>query len=99
MTFTFMATEQLTTTKLEFGTATTQINATILNTGTTDVILNAVTVTGSGVTGATITSTTIAAGDTVVVPITNTGAWVAGSAYNVELLSTKGNKFSYTATA
>ena len=99
LTFTFMETEQLTITKVEFGSAATMINVTIMNTGTTDVVLNAVTVTGSGVTGSSIASTTIAKGATVEVSITVTGAWAAGNAYNIELLSTKGNKFAYTETA
>jgi len=99
-TFTFMETEQLTISKVEFGSAATQINATVMNTGTSDVVVNAVTVSGSGVTGSSIASTIIAKGTTVEVPITvTTGAWSAGKAYNVELLSTKGNKFTYTGTA
>jgi flagellin-like protein len=99
LTFTFMETEQVSISKVEFGTAATQINATLMNTGTTDVVVNAVTVTGSGVTGSSISSTTIPKGSTVVVPITVTGGWTAGTAYNVEIVSTKGNKFSYTETA
>lgn len=100
LTFTFMATEELRISKIEFGPATTQINATVMNTGTTDVVLDAVTVTGSNVTGSSIASTTIDKGTTVVVPITvTTGGWLDGITYNIELVSTKGNKFTYTANA
>jgi flagellin-like protein len=103
LTFNFMDTEPLTITKVSFPTGDTDaINVTVMNTGTSDIIITGVTVTGSGVTGATldVTSYTITKGDTSEqIDIDLTGAWVAGAAYNVELLSSKGNKFSYTEIA
>ena len=104
LTFTFMETEQLTITKVAFGDADTEVNATVMNTGTTDVIISGCTVTGLGVTATDFTplapaGVTIAKGTTVQVNMTATGGWSAGISYKVELLSAKGNKFSYTATA
>lgn len=99
LTFNFMATEQLTITRVTFGPANTTIVANVLNTGTTDVIINNVNVVGNGVTDASVPSTTIGEGTSVLVTITVTGAWSATNLYNIELISTKGNTFAYTDTA
>jgi flagellin-like protein len=103
LTFTFMETEQLQITKVSFPTADTDaINVTVMNTGTSDVVITAVTVTGNGAGTASLNagSQTITKGDnSEQIDIDLTGAWVTGSAYNIELLSSKGNKFSYTETA
>ncbi|MHC3129510.1 MAG: hypothetical protein IBV52_05475 [Candidatus Bathyarchaeota archaeon] len=108
MTFTFMETEQITITKLAFaGTNNTQITATVMNTGTTDVIISSASISGYNITTSTFTitgdSVTIAKGATDPVIVTFTASandgWVSGSAYKVELLSSKGNKFAYTDTA
>ena len=104
MTFQFMETEQITITSMTFtdnavGTDDTILVA-VLNTGTTDVIITGtVAVTGNGVTAASTTQAPVTAGNTGSFIVTLTGELAAGSPYNVELLSTKGNKFSYTATA
>jgi flagellin-like protein len=107
MTFTFMETEQLSITNMVFtdNTGTPDvITVYVQNTGTTDIaIMATVTVQGNGVaSGAgTTTAATIAAGASgnYVVTLGASDELAAGAAYNVELLSTKGNKFSYTATA
>lgn len=108
LTFTFMATEQASITNLAFaGTGNNQITATVMNTGTTDVIISSASISGYNITTSTFTITggpiTLGQGATTTVPITfTTGAndgWVSGSAYSIELVSTKGNKFQYTATA
>ena len=106
LTFTFMETEQMSITNIEFtesvADAKDQIIVYVQNTGTTDVtIAAAVTVTGSGVTGGTTVSDTVDKGVSGSFTVTlNAGeSWSDGIAYNVELLSTKGNKFSYTDTA
>jgi len=105
LTFTFMETEQLTITKITFafaGAAQDGLNVTIMNTGTTDVVITGVTVSGSGVTDSDLLedSYTILKGSTNDgIDINLTGAYVNGTAYNVELLSSKGNKFTYTDTA
>jgi flagellin-like protein len=108
LTFTFMETEELKITSIEFtSTGAPPVNDTItvnvLNTGTTDVtITTAVTVNGYGVTAGTITaSVPVGKGDADSFDVTLTGSeeWSEGRTYTVELLSTKGNKFSYTDTA
>jgi len=108
LTFTFMETEELKITSISFTNngATPPVDNTITvnvqNTGTTDVtIVAAVTVTGSGVTGGTTPSATVTKGapNSFTVTLTGSETWSAGVTYNVELLSSKGNKFSYTDTA
>ena len=104
LTFTFMETEACKLTGVEFSALGSNgyLNVTIMNTGTTDVTVSAVTVAGSGITTtSTIVGTTedLAKGSTTVVDIDLGGAWIAGKAYTVELVSTKGNKFTYTATS
>jgi flagellin-like protein len=104
LTFTFMETEQLQITSLDFNTAAGPVYTVtvhVQNTGTQDVTITSAQVTGNGVTGITpISSTTFDAdGDVNSITITLSGSYSAGSAYNVKLLSSKGNTFSYTATA
>jgi flagellin-like protein len=103
LTFTFMETEEMTITTAKFNTARTGINMTVLNSGTTDIILTAVTITGQGMTGSpaivgspqTISPT----GATQAVNINVGATAVAGNSYLVELVSTKGNKYTYTVVA
>jgi hypothetical protein len=70
-----------------------------MNTGTTDVVVSSATVTGPGITATSMSSNIFDKGSSESVTLTLTGAYTSGSAYNIELLSTKGNKFSYTTTA
>jgi hypothetical protein len=72
---------------------------TVRNTGTVDITITLATVTGYNITGSSLTSKTIEKAKTEIISITLTGNWVAGKSYNIEMLSSKGNKFSYTATA
>ncbi|MCJ7722074.1 hypothetical protein MUO98_06695 [Candidatus Bathyarchaeota archaeon] len=105
MTFGFMATEQITITSMTFTDNASPANDTILvavlNTGTTDVIITSVvTVTGNGMTAASSTmQKAVTAGNADSFTVQLSAQLTAGSPYNVELLSTKGNKFTYTATA
>jgi len=101
MTFTFMETEELKITTVSYMTNATGSYAivTVMNTGTTDVVINSATVTGPGITSATIASTSFSKGTTNPVTLTLDAAYTTGSAYKVEILSTKGNRFSYTGTA
>ena len=103
MTFQFMETEQISITSMTFtdnpSTADT-IAVAVLNIGTTDVIITSVvTVTGNNVTAGSTVQASVTAGNPGAFIVTLTGELAAGSPYNIELLSTKGNKFSYTATA
>ena len=103
LTFTFMETEQLSFTQVEFQTPTTntRIVVTLQNTGTTDMVIIQATVTGYEVDEVVdFTDVTVDAGDSPSITIDMTSdVWTAGKAYNIELLSSKGNKFAYTETA
>jgi flagellin-like protein len=102
LTFTFMETEEIKITSVTFaGASSNGLNVTVMNTGTTDVVISGVTVTGSGAGTATLNAATytIAKGGTNTVDINLSGTYSDGVAYNIELLSTKGNKFTYTDTA
>jgi len=94
LTFTFMETEELKITSVEFTAAGGVIKVNVRNTGTTDVVI--ISGTCKGVTED--LDVTIVAGSPNSVSITGV-TFVEGTAYNVEILSAKGNKFTYTATA
>jgi flagellin-like protein len=101
LSFNFMNTEQLSITDVAFTGSGATIDVTVLNTGTTDVTIASVSVTGYNVTGGTITGPVIigeGTSGTVQISVTGVG-WDAGNLYDVELVSTKGNRFTYTATA
>jgi len=95
--FTFMETEELKITSVTFKDSTS-LTVNLINTGTTDVTITSVSVSGSGVTGAALSSATVVTGGTGSFDVTITGELVSGVAYSVALLSSKGNKFSYTST-
>jgi len=102
LTFTFMSTEEIKITSVNFSAVggNKGLNVTVMNTGTTDVaIVAAVTVSGYGVTGGTTLADTVGKGEPKTFDINLDAAWTDGKTYTVELLSTKGNKFTYTATA
>ena len=104
LTFNFMDTEPLSITKVNFVSGLDGMNVTCVNTGTSDVIISAATVTGSGVTGTTcpiLSSpvTIVNNGAEHELDINLGGTAVAGNLYTVELLSSKGNKYTYTLTA
>jgi flagellin-like protein len=107
LTFTFMETEQISFTKVEFGDGTStndRVTVYLQNTGTSDIVFTEALITGNGVDD-TVTITTAAGtivkgtSDNIALQFTGTNAWVAGSAYNIELHSSKGNKFPVTETA
>ena len=103
-TLPFIETEQLTITSVTFtdNTAPTadEISVNVQNTGSTDVSVTAtVTVTGQGITGASTVAATVLKGESAQFTVTLTGELEAGSSYNIELISTKCNKFTYNDTA
>jgi flagellin-like protein len=95
LTFTFMETEELRITNVEFGSGDATITVSVQNTGSTEV-----TVTSSILNGASIavTSTDITEGSSATIDMTP-ATYSAGSSYTVELVTSKGNKFAYTAIA
>jgi len=106
ISFTFMATEEITFIDYNFdSSATTHFNVTIQNTGASDLTLSQVKVGGENQTwslytlaGAASSDNTLSAGEKVVIKITYN--WSSGTKYNVEVVTTKGNRFGpYTVIA
>jgi flagellin-like protein len=104
LTMGFTETEQLNIVSLSFDTTNNDITVSYQNTGTSDIILTSATVTGGLVNGTTLDSSPVTctkgSTSTFTVSVTlSSGNLVEGTAYNVEVLSSKGNKFQYTDTA
>jgi len=100
LTFTFMATEQLQITNMEFQSSPKAIIITANNTGTTPVTISEVWINGEKqTTNVTYNpSSGIAAANSGLV-ITVTYDWDNGSNYQVKLVSSKGNQYYYSAVA
>ena len=100
MTFTFMETEELKITSIDFdptaGTGSVTVN--LVNTGTTDV-----TIISAEINGESVNITEVAPATTMLKGTTDelTLEFIpdAGTTYNIQILSAKGNKFSYTGVA
>ena len=104
MTFTFMETEQITITGVVFtetvADAKDEITVTLINTGTTDITLSGATVTSmTGIITLDITAIGQGTAAQTVVLTLATDTWTAGDPYTIELVTSKGNRFSYTDTA
>ena len=95
LTFTFMETEEVKITSVDFAADGT-ITVNVPNTGTTDVVIIAGT--SNGVASVAAIDETIDAGSPGAVDITG-ATFTEGTAYSIQLLSSKGNKFAYTGTA
>ena len=108
LTIGFMGTEEIKVTSAKFVPGTyplRYINVTLTNTGTSDVTISEFWVNGaqqSGMTyyetGGTVTDDAVI-GKNSVMTVQVAYNWVAGSSYNIQLKSTKGNTFPYTANA
>jgi hypothetical protein len=94
-TFGWMATEQLKIRSVQFGTAANVIDVTILNTGTSPVTITEIYV-NNGANLLAAQFTVPANGNTTQ---TLDYPWIAGNQYEVEIKSSKGNQFTYTAVA
>ena len=103
MTFTFMATEEMTITKAVFADGTPDtVTLTVLNTGTQNMTIVDATISGNGVTNATLTTvpTIVAVSATTDTILLNLGgSYSAGSSYLITVITSKGNSFSISATA
>jgi flagellin-like protein len=95
MTFTFMETEELKITSVNFASGG-GITVNLRNTGTTDVAV--ISATGGGTTTDYDPVESITAGTPDSVGITG-ATFEQGNSYLIEVLTSKGNKFTYTATA
>jgi flagellin-like protein len=100
LTFNFMATEQIKITSLHFGTGATMMNVTMLNTGTNIVTITEVHVNNGGnlILTASPAWTGVIKGNGNATE-TFTFTWANGAQYEIELKTSKGNQFTYTATA
>jgi hypothetical protein len=96
ITFTFMATEQLEIQGAEF-IAGNNVNITAQNTGTDDLTISKYKIGVSGTPTNLASSVPIAQGASaeVTVPLT----WVAGTTYDIYLITSTGKQFPYRATA
>ena len=97
LTFTFMDTEELKILNVRFeGNVSRTMNVTLQNTGTTHLVVNQLKV-GNQTETIEEVDGTFSAGTKGSIKIDF--EWKAGTTYEVELLTTKGNKFIYRATA
>jgi hypothetical protein len=98
--FTFMETEELRITNAEFASmGTPTITVSVQNTGSTQVTVTSAIVNGASMT-ATSTPTDISEGGTASVAVTGASLdYDAGTSYTIELVTSKGNKFAYTAVS
>jgi len=109
LTFTFMATEQLQITNVQFSNSTSTahdiIYITANNTGTSPVTINEVWVnnkrqnTVTEKTSGNSLPLTVSANSGIVLKVSATSIWAPGSNYQIKLVTSKGNQFYYTATA
>jgi len=67
----------------------------VINTGRSDVTISGVTISGSGVTEATIFPVKVAAGTTASLEVTITGELVSGVTYSIVFISSEGNQFYF----
>ena len=96
LTFTFMETEELKITSVDFTATGGIVTANVRNTGTTDVVIISGTVNDEA--GTLADDVKVVAGGEGTVALSGL-AFTDGTAYSVQLLSSKGNQFAYTATA
>ena len=112
LTSTFMGTEQLKITNVQFSNSTATkhdiIYITANNTGTSPVTINEVWVNNQrqnsvveNKTGGNSLPLTVSANAGIVLKVTlpSGSYWVAGGSYQIKLVTSKGNQFYYTATA
>ena len=102
LTFTFMATEQLQITNVEFlgnTTATKHINVTLQNTSTSPITVTEIHISGGASSSGDLLSSdeTIPANSQEEVSVSY--SWTAGSNYQIRVVTSKGNRFYYSAVA
>jgi len=94
LTFTFMGTEELKITNVEFLSGNQYINVTLQNTGTSPITINEIWVNGALKWS---TGQTISANSQAEIKVSHT--WSNGYNYEIKVVTSKGNQFYYTATA
>jgi flagellin-like protein len=93
LTFNFMATEQIKITNMQFPAAS--VNITMLNTGTSPVTITEIHINNGA--NLLLTSNVLQPNGNWTATVSYT--WTPGAQYEAELRSSKGNQFTYTATA
>ena len=101
LTFTFMATEQIQITNMQFGTGSGNgwIAVTVNNTGTSPVTINEAWVNNVKKTSTSPTLPRVLSANTGMVLNITSLTVVAGDNYQVKLVTSKGNQFYYSAVA
>jgi len=99
LTFTFMKTEELKITSLDFGTSTGTIDVVAKNTGTAELTIGEAWVNNEKEDITSPSDLSITSGEEKVITVSLTSAWVAGHKYEIELITRQGNKFIYTTVA
>jgi len=100
LTFNFMATEQLKITNMQFTPGSnTSIVVTMQNTGTTPVTITEIHVNNGVSCGFTGNPLTLPGNTQNSTTVTYEAQWANGAQYEIEMRSSKGNQFTYTATA
>jgi len=100
LTFNFMATEQLKITNVQFTQGNNQsIVVTMQNTVTTPVTINEIHVNNGVICAFTNNPLTLPANAQNSTTVTYVAQWANGAQYEIEMRSTKGNQFTYSATA
>jgi len=94
LTFTFMGTEELKITNVEFLSGN-HVNITLQNTGTSPITVNEIYISGS--TNLLPSSITLPANSPQEVQVDY--SWQSGYSYQIKVVTSKGNQFYYTATA
>ena len=94
LTFTFMGTEELKITNVEFLSGN-HVNITLQNTGTSPITVNEIYISGS--TNLLSSSITLSANSRQEVQVDY--SWQSGYSYEIKVVTSKGNQFYYTATA
>jgi flagellin-like protein len=99
LTFNFMATEQLKITNVQFTPNNSSILVTMQNTGTTPVTISEIRVNNGVSCVFTNSPLTLPANTQNSTTVTYAAQWANGAQYEIEMKSSKGNQFTYTATA
>ena len=100
LTFTFMGTEELKITNVEFtGASNNLVNITLQNTGTSPITVTEIHISGGASSSGDLLSSdeTISANSQEEVSVSY--SWTAGSNYQIRVVTSKGNQFYYSAVA
>lgn len=95
LTFTFMATEELKITNVEFITGGSLVNVTMQNTGTSPITVEEIRINQ----GSNLLSSDVTVAANAVVEQQVSYSWTQGNAYQIKVQTSKGNQYYYNANA